>query len=122
MTDGADRADVSENPLLSGPLRRTVLLLAWPVLCEQVLGFLVGLYDTWLSGRIEGISEVATGAVGLAAYVGWRASMLFGLVATGTTALVARHRGAGEPVEANRFMYRSLALAAVAGGGVYSLI
>ena len=34
MTDGADRADVSENPLLSGPLRRTVLLLAWPVLCE----------------------------------------------------------------------------------------
>ena len=103
MTDGAvgaDGADVSGNPLLSGPLRRTVLLLAWPVLCEQVLGFLVGLYDTWLSGRIEGISEVATGAVGLAAYVGWLASMLFGLVATGTTALVARHRGAGEPVEA----------------------
>ncbi len=122
MTDGADGADVSGNPLLSGPLRRTVLLLAWPVLCEQVLGFLVGLYDTWLSGRIEGISEVATGAVGLAAYVGWLASMLFGLVATGTTALVARHRGAGEPVEANRIMNRSLALAAVAGGGVYALI
>ena len=72
-----------------------MLVLAGPVLCEQVLGFLVGLYDTWLSGRIEGISEVATGAVGLAAYVGWLASMLFGLVATGTTALVARHRGAG---------------------------
>ena len=87
-----------------------------------MLGFLVGLYDTWLSGRIEGISEVATGAVGLAAYVGWLASMLFGLVATGTTALVARHRGAGEPVEANRIMNRSLALAAVAGGGVYALI
>ena len=122
MTDAADRADVSENPLLSGPLRRTVLLLAWPVLCEQVLGFLVGLYDTWLSGRIDGISEVATSAVGLAAYVGWLASMLFGLVATGTTALVARHRGAGEVVEANRIMNRSVALAAVAGGVVYALI
>ena len=114
--------EASGNPLLSGPLRQTVLVLAWPVLCEQVLGFLVGLYDTWLSGRIEGISEVATGAVGLAAYVGWLASMLFGLVATGTTALVARHRGAGESAEANRIMNRSLALAGVAGGAVYALI
>ncbi len=115
-------AGMSENPLLSGSLRRVVLWLAWPVLCEQVLGFLVGLYDTWLSGRIEGISELATGAVGLAAYVGWLASMLFGLVATGTTALVARHRGAGDAESANRIMNRSLALAGVAGGAVYALI
>ena len=97
-----------------------MLLLAWPVLCEQVLGFLVGLYDTWLSGHIDGISEVATGAVGLAAYVGWLASMLFALVATGTTALVARHRGAGETAAANRIMNRSLALAAVAGARAVS--
>ncbi len=122
MTEGADRVEVAQNPLLSGSLRRTVLLLAWPVLLEQVLGFAVGIFDTWLSGRIEGVSEVATGAVGLAAYVGWLASMLFGLVATGTTALVSRHRGAGETIAANRIMNRSLALAGVAGGAVYALI
>ena len=122
MSDEVERIEATGNPLLSGSLRRTVLLLAWPVLCEQVLGFLVGLYDTWLSGHIEGISEVATGAVGLAAYVGWLASMLFALVATGTTALVARHRGAGETAIANRIMNRSLALAGLAGGGVFTLI
>ena len=107
------------SDLFGGPLGRTVLVLAWPVLCEQFLGFLVGLYDTWLSGRI---SEVATGAIGLAAYVGWLASMLFGLVATGTTALVARHWGRGERDVANRVMNRSVAMAAVAGAVVYALI
>ncbi len=122
MSEAGPGEEAVSNPLLDGPLRRTVLLLAWPVLCEQVLGFLVGLYDTWLSGRIEGISEVATGAVGLAAYVGWLASMLFGLVATGTTALVSRHLGAGDLQAANRIMNRSLALATVAGGAVYALI
>ncbi|MFP6770257.1 MAG: MATE family efflux transporter [Planctomycetaceae bacterium] len=107
------------SDLFGGPLGRTVLVLAWPVLCEQFLGFLVGLYDTWLSGRI---SEVATGAIGLAAYVGWLASMLFGLVATGTTALVARHWGRGERDVANQVMNRSVAMAAVAGSAVYTLI
>lgn len=105
--------------LLEGSLPRTVLLLALPVLCEQVLGFLVGFYDTWLSGRI---SAEATAAVGLAAYVGWLASMLFGLVATGTTALVARHWGAGETDQANRVTNRSIALAGLAGLGVYGLV
>lgn len=105
--------------LLEGNLPRTVLLLALPVLCEQVLGFLVGFYDTWLSGRI---SAEATAAVGLAAYVGWLASMLFGLVATGTTALVARHWGAGETDQANRVTNRSIALAGLAGLGVYGLV
>ena len=105
--------------LLEGNLRRTVLLLALPVLCEQGLSFLVGFYDTWLSGRI---SAEATAAVGLAAYVGWLASMLFGLVATGTTALVARHWGAGEIGLANRVTNRSIALAGLAGLGVYGLV
>ena len=41
MSDEGERIEGTGNPLLSGSLRRTVLLLAWPVLCEQVLDQLV---------------------------------------------------------------------------------
>ena len=93
-------------------LSRTVFLLALPVLAEQMLGYGVSLFDTWLSGRL---GAGVTGAVGLAAYVAWLAQMLFGLVAVGTTAIVARHWGAGEFDAANGVANRSLSLAAAAG-------
>ena len=108
--------------VLHGPVRHTVLWLALPVLLEQLLSFFVGFYDTWLAGRI---SAEATSAVGMGAYVGWLVSMVFGLVATGTTALVSRHRGAGEPEAANRVMNCSILLAASTGvlvvGGIVVL-
>ena len=100
-------------------LRRTMFLLALPVLCEQFLSFGVGFVDTWLSGRL---SADATTAVGFGAYFGWLASMLFALVGTGTTALVARHWGAGEFDDANRVMNRSIALASLMGIVVYGAI
>lgn len=105
--------------LLTGSLRTTVFLLALPVLCEQFLTFCVGFVDTFLSGRI---GPEATEAVGFGAYVGWLASMFFGLVGTGTTALVARYWGAGDFPQANRIMNRSMALAAVMGLIFYAII
>ncbi|QDT16884.1 MATE family efflux transporter [Alienimonas californiensis] len=101
------------------PLHAAVLTLAWPVLGEQILGFGVGLFDTWLSGRI---SSGATAAVGLAAYVAWLATMLFGVVSVGATAIVARHWGAGETARANAVANRVLGLGLIAGGLYYALI
>ncbi len=105
--------------IIAGNIRKAVFLLALPVLCEQFLNFLVGYYDTYLSGRID---AQATEAVGLAAYFGWLASMLFAFVGVGTTALVARHWGAGEYHEANVVMNRSIALSALMGGAAYVAI
>lgn len=100
-------------------LRRTLFLLALPILCQQFLLFCVGFVDTWLSGRL---SADATTAVGFGAYIGWLASMLFALVGTGTTALVARHWGAAEFNDANRVMNRSVAMASVMGFVVFAAI
>jgi len=115
-----DIADKPTNDLLSGNLQRTVFFLSLPILCEQFLIFLVGFVDTYLAG---GISSEATSATGLAAYVGWLASMLFGLVGAGTTALVSRHWGANEFSEANGIMNRSLLLGLIMGlitwAGIY---
>ena len=105
--------------MLTAPLRATMLRLAWPVFVEQFLNFFVGFTDTFLAGFI---SQEATTAVGLAAYVGWLASNIFMLVSTGTVAVVARHWGAGEFDSANRAANRAVAIAGVVGIGVYALI
>lgn len=95
-----------------GSVRRAVFILAVPVLGEQMLNTFVGLFDTWLAGRI---SPTATSAVGVAAYVSWLASMIMMLIGTGTTALVSRHAGAGDWEEANRDANQSMTLAAILG-------
>lgn len=102
-----------------GSVRRVLFVLALPVLGEQLLNTFVGLFDVWLAGRI---SAVATSAVGLAAYVSWLATMIVMLVATGTTALVSRHEGAGQHEEANRDTNQSITLAAVLGVAVFVLL
>lgn len=100
-------------------LRRQLFFLALPVLCEQMLTFCVGFFDVYLSGRL-GKSETA--AIGLSAYVSWLASMLFSLVGTGTSAVVAREWGAGRFEEARRIAGRSLSMLPMIGLFVFSLL
>jgi MATE family multidrug resistance protein len=103
--------------ILTGPLRPALFLLAVPVLLEQFVNFLVGTCDIWLAGHLPDAAQStpATTAVGFAAYVGWLASMLYSLVAAGTTALVARHWGAGQRDDAARVANCSIGLALIAG-------
>lgn len=102
-----------DSPLTTGPLGRTLFILAMPVLAEQMLNTFVGIFDTFLAGRI---SPAATAAVGLAAYVYWLAELFVMLVGTGTTAIVARLIGGRQPDEARRITNQSLTLAVVIGG------
>lgn len=104
------------NPLVTGPLRRTLFFLALPVLGEQLLNFLVGFFDVWLSGHLPGeLRTDATAAVGVAAYSSWLATLIFSLVGTGTTALISRAWGAGKREEANRIANRSVVLSVMMG-------
>ncbi len=105
------------TPVVAGRLDRTVLWLAVPVLLEQFLNFCVGAVDMYLAGHLpeEGLSADATAAIGVGAYVGWLAFILYAVVAAGTTALVARSWGAGDFATANLVSNRSLSLAGVVG-------
>lgn len=98
--------------VVSGPIRKTLLLLALPVLAEQLLNACVAIFDTFLAGQI---SPAATAAIGLAAYVDWLVSMIVMLVGTGTTALVARAAGSGDHHQANYYTNQSMTLALVLG-------
>ena len=67
-----------------------VLDLALPAVAEQLLNMMVGLVDTFLVGHL-GAASLA--AVGLSNNIVMLAMSFFAAVATGTTALVARHVG-----------------------------
>jgi putative MATE family efflux protein len=121
-TDAAGRDAPATAP---AELRRRVLALAIPALGEQSLNFCVSLFDTWLAGRVSTAEHgvgVFTTTVGIAAYISWLATLVFSLVGTGTTALVARARGAGDFEQANRFANRSLTLVGGLALIVYAIL
>ncbi len=103
------------NRIVTDPVRGVMLSLTFPVLMEQFLSTLVGLFDTYLAGNLPEHTVEATSAVGLASYVGWLATMLFALVGTGTTALVARAYGSGDKEYGNRVANQSLMLSVFMG-------
>lgn len=93
-------------------IRRNVLRLALPAMGEQLLSMMVGIVDTYLVGHL-GAAPLA--AVGLANQWVMMATTLFGAVATGSTALIARFIGAREPEDANRVVQQSVLLGIVIG-------
>ncbi len=103
--------------ILHSHLGRRIFVLALPTLLQQLLTFCVGLFDTWLSGRID---AAATSAIGMAAYIGWLAGLFVSTVAIGTTALVARHLGAGQQNEAGKVLHVAL-VAGQAGSAALSV-
>ena len=70
-----------------------MLWLTLPVLVEQMLHMLVGFTDLWLTGNfLPGEAYVA--AMTLMIYALWLVGNVFGVVALGSTAMVARFVGA----------------------------
>ncbi|MDB5384565.1 MAG: mdtK 2 [Planctomycetaceae bacterium] len=106
MSDGSSPTNSSI------PLSQQLFWLALPVLGEQLLILGVGQFDTFLAGQID---KTATAAVGVAAYVGWAATLMFSLVGTGTSALVARAWGGGDRASGNRIFNQAVPLAMITG-------
>ncbi len=93
-------------------VRRDVLRLALPAMGEQLLSMMVGIVDTFLVGHL-GAAPLA--AVGLANQWVFMATTLFGAIATGSTAIIARFIGAKEPEDANRVLQQSILAGAFIG-------
>ncbi len=109
------------DSLPAGPIPYQVIVLALPMLGEQLGNFMVGFVDMWLAGTL---TKEASAAVGTGGYLGWWVSLAFSLVGTGTAALVARSYGAGDRETANRALHQALVLALTLGllvaGSVYA--
>ena len=72
---------------------RPMLWLTLPVLVEQMLHMLVGFTDLWLTGNFLQ-EEAYVAAMTLMIYALWLVGNLFGFVALGSTAMIARFAGA----------------------------
>jgi putative MATE family efflux protein len=105
------------QPTLVGAGRPTwvlVLVLAWPVLVQQSLAFLVNLSDRFLAGWFS--REVTfQAAQTTAAYLAWGITNYMVFVTVGSTALVARFVGAGDRAAAVRATHQALLLAVAFG-------
>ncbi len=108
VTAPGGAAASTASPILRGNVGRALIWLALPVLGEQVLNMCVLLTDMFLAGFI---SPEATVAVGLAAQFAWLVGIIFGLVGTAATAMVARAIGQQRPDEANHFANQAVAMA-----------
>jgi putative MATE family efflux protein len=113
-------AQASELPVT---MRRRVLSLALPAVGEQVLNTLVGLADTFLVGHLSSAaaarlgytSSAALAGVGLANQMVWLVTVLFIAASVGSTALIARSKGAGDIDTANRVLRQSLIIGLLMG-------
>jgi putative MATE family efflux protein len=115
-------AEPHESPPIGVPgrsLSRQVLVLAGPVLVEQVLLYLVGLSDTIITGRLLSVDQLA--AVTVASYLTWFLGSLMLVVSAGATALVARFVGAGERAAAARITRQAIVLAWIVGASLLAL-
>ncbi len=100
------------SDISSAELRQQVLKLALPAASEQVLSVLVNMVNTALVGHL-GASALT--AVGLSGTITALASVFFGAVSTGGTALIAQAIGAKKPALANRVLGQALMVGAALG-------
>lgn len=87
--------------------RRRIMRLAWPAIVENLLHTMVGIVDTAMVGRL---GAAALASVGLGNQINHLGLTVFSALATGSTALVARHIGAEEPEKASDVARQSLVL------------
>jgi putative MATE family efflux protein len=98
--------------IASKMLYRDVVRIGFPSMGELVLTQLASMVDLMMVGRL---GPWALAAVGLATQPKFLVMMLFMAMSVGTTAMVARHRGAGNPEKANLVLRQSLLLTFVFG-------
>jgi putative MATE family efflux protein len=99
----------------NGALMRQLFALAGPVWIEQVLHMLVGLNDTYLANHLPNHAADAGAAVGTVTYFLWLIGLLVSSIGAGSTALIARAKGARHKSLSNKVTGQSIAAAMILG-------
>ena len=111
-------APAAGDPALS----RYLLVLAFPVLVEQLLSMVVGVTDVWLAGHLGPQSADATAAVGSVMYFLWLIGLITGTINAGSTAIIARAIGARHKSLANKVCGQTVTAAVLMGLVLGSLL
>ena len=95
-----------------GAALRTIVLLAWPTVLEQVLQTAVSYVDSAMVGRI---GARATAAVGATTTVNWLVNSSISALSVGFLAYISRELGANRPINARRASAQAMLATLVAG-------
>jgi len=90
----------------------TLFALTWPIFIELALNMLIGIVDTFMLGRYD---DRAVAAVGVVNQLNNTLNLIFAVVATGTTILIARKIGAGNRGEVPKFAATAISMNLVFG-------
>ncbi len=102
------KAVLASEDMESRPkVRRAILMLAWPVIIEQILSMLAHMVDSAMVGRLG--AEVVAG-ISLSFQPMMLINGIFGGIAMGNTVLVARSIGAGDRDTASKAAFQALML------------
>ncbi|WP_027084605.1 MATE family efflux transporter [Cohnella panacarvi] len=85
----------------------TLFALTWPIFIELALNMLIGIVDTFMLGQYD---DRAVAAVGVVNQLNNTMNLIFAVVATGTTILIARQIGAGNRSDVPRFAATAITL------------
>ncbi|WP_039944605.1 MATE family efflux transporter [Thermicanus aegyptius] len=96
---------MKESGMKSGKL--SLFSLTWPLFIETLFGMLIGSTDTFM---LSSLSDEAVAAVGVANQLINFTLLLFSVIATGTSVVIAQYLGAGKPGEAGRVAAISITL------------
>lgn len=97
---------------------RTIALLAWPTILEQILQSAVSYVDSAMVGRL---GAEATAAVGCTATINWLTGSCISALGVGFLAYIARSIGAGQGEKA-RHAVSQVFLAVLVSGFVFTLV
>ena len=89
-----------------------IWVLAWPVVVESFLNWLVGMTDTYIAAQL---GEAQTDAIGVAAYFNWFVGLIGMSLGVGATAVISRSVGKGRLAVAGAALAQTLLLAVVLG-------
>lgn len=112
MTETSAGSNDNRTELIKGSLWRAIWVMSWPLLITTVATSLVGFTDVYVADSLGSASQAA---VGLSEHIVFMFQLFLMATGTGTTAIVARHWGAGNRKRATRFAGQSLLLSITLG-------
>jgi len=107
-----------DRDLTTGSISKSIWHLALPLMAANVLQSAFSLIDMWWVSRIKGFERQSLAAVSLVQPIIFIIFTLIMGIAASTTAVVARHIGAGQQKEAEDVAFQSLILGTAASAVV----
>ncbi len=101
-----------ENRVTSGPIPRTILSLAFPVVMGMFMEFALSTTDYFWVGKL---GANAQDAITSSMVMIWTIFALISIISVGVTALISRHVGAGELDKVRFFIKQAIAFALMLG-------